>query len=239
MALPQVSDSAGAPPARRQRRLANPVIEEFVDQIVSGAIAPSSPLPKEAALCEHFAVSRSVIREVLKVLEEKGLVRVLNGKGAWTTERDNWNLLDPLVLSARVRHDDNQKFLSDLVTVRRTLEAEMAATAARAVTDDQLAEIGAIVDDLGRAINDVGRYISLDFQFHDAVMRASRNELARTIVLAIIERANAYPRYGSADLGHVRRSHPGHLALFEALRAHDPAAAAEAIRHHIVGDPDD
>ncbi|MCU1492557.1 MAG: GntR family transcriptional regulator [Acidimicrobiaceae bacterium] len=220
---------------RRPRRLATPVVEEFVDQIVGGEIPPGSPLPREAALCEHFGVSRTVIREVLKVLEQKGLLQVHNGKGAWTTERDSWNLLDPLVLSARVRHDENLGFLSHLVTVRMALEAEMAAQAAVVATDEQIAELGELLSELAYAMGDVQRYVALDIRFHDALMRASGNELGRTIVLAIIEKAHAYPRYGAAELDHVRRSQPGHTAVYEALIARDPERAMRAVRDHIGG----
>jgi DNA-binding FadR family transcriptional regulator len=221
------------PLSRRPRRLATPVVEEFVDQIVGGEIQPRTALPREAALCEHFDVSRTVIREALKVLEQKGLIQVHNGKGAWTTERDSWNLLDPLVLSARVRHDGNLQFLSHLVTVRMALEAEMASQAAVTATDAQLAEVGRIVDELGDAMRDVPRYVALDLRFHDAVMRSSGNEVGRTIVLAIIEKAHAYPRYGAARLDHVRRSQPGHVAVYEALVARDAERARHAVREHI------
>jgi DNA-binding FadR family transcriptional regulator len=223
------------PLSARPRRLATPVVEEFVDRIVSGEISPGTPLPKEADLCEHFAVSRTVIREALKVLEQKGLLRVLNGKGARTAERDAWNLLDPLVLSARVRHDESLEFLSHLVTVRIALEAEMACQAATVATDQQLAEIGQILSDLGHTMHDVQGYVALDCRFHDAVMRASGNELGRTIVLAIIETAHRYARYGAARLGHVNRSQPGHVAMFEALVARDPERARRAVREHISG----
>lgn len=222
-------------PRRSPRRLSTPVIEEFVDQIVGGALPPGSPLPAEASLCEHFGVSRTVIREVLKVLEQQGLVRVHNGKGAWTTDRDSWNLLDPVVLAARVRHDDERRFLPYLVTVRMALEGEMAAQAAAVADADQLRELGDLLDELAKAMRDVQRYVALDFRFHDAVMRASGNELGRTVVRAILETAHLYPRYDSPNLGHVRKSQPGHEAIFEAVKNRDPAAARRAVRGHIAG----
>jgi len=76
---------------------------------------------------------------------------------------------------------------------------------------------------------------ALDIRFHDAVMRASGNEPGRTIVLAIIETAHRYARYGAARLGHVNRSQPGHVAMFEALVARDPEWARRAVRDHISG----
>ena len=155
-----------------------PVIQKFVDEIVGGSLPPGSPLPPEAVLCEHFQVSRTVIREALKVLEQKGLVRVHNGKGSWTTDTDSWNLLDPLVLAARMKHDKALQFLPYLITVRMALEGEMAAQAAAAATEDQISEMGDLVSQLGRSMDDIDRYELLDYRFHNALMRSSGNELA-------------------------------------------------------------
>ena len=116
--------------SRRQQRLATPVIEDFVDQIVSGNFPPGTSLPSEANICKYLGISRTVLREVLKALEQKGLVRVENGKGTIVTERDEWKLLDPVVLPIRLEHDDDRNFLNHLVKVRIALEAEMAAEAA-------------------------------------------------------------------------------------------------------------
>ncbi len=220
---------------RPQRRLSAPVIQRFVEEIVSGSLPPGSPLPPEAALCEHFEVSRTVIREVLKVLEQKGLVRVHNGKGSWTTDADSWNLLDPLVLTAKMQYDTALQFLPYLITVRMALEGEMAAQAAAVATEEQITELAHLLDELARSMDDINRYELQDYRFHNAVMRSSGNELGRAIVLATLEPFHAYPRYGEPNLEHVRQSQPGHKAIFEAVRRRDPRAARRAARKHIAG----
>ncbi|HTW11094.1 MAG TPA: FCD domain-containing protein [Acidimicrobiales bacterium] len=217
------------------RRLSGPVIQKFVDEIVSGSLPPGSPLPPEAALCEHFDVSRTVIREVLKVLEQKGLVRVHNGKGTWTTDTDSWNLLDPLVLAARMQHDRELNFLPYLITVRMALEGEMAAQAAAVATEAQIRDMGDILAQLARSMDDIDRYVRLDYAFHNALMGSSGNELGRAIVLAILQPSHAYARYGTPTLEHVRQSQPGHKAIFEAVRRRDSRAARRAARNHIAG----
>jgi DNA-binding FadR family transcriptional regulator len=220
---------------RPPRRLSAPVIQRFVDEIVSGSLPPGSPLPPEAALCEHFDVSRTVIREVLKVLEQKGLVRVHNGKGTWTTDNDNWNLLDPLVLAARMQHDRELNFLPYLITVRMALEGEMAAQAAAVATEAEIRDMGEILTELARSMDDVDHYVRLDHGFHNALMRSSGNELGRAVVLAILEPSHAYPRYGTPSLQHVRQSQPGHKAIYEAVRRRDSRAARRAVRAHVAG----
>src|SRR5437868_735380 len=70
---------------RRPANLGRAVTAELVERIVRGVHPPGTPLPPEPALCETFSVSRTVIREAMKVLQEKGLVQVRQGSGTVVT----------------------------------------------------------------------------------------------------------------------------------------------------------
>jgi GntR family galactonate operon transcriptional repressor len=218
----------------RPRRLATPVIEDFVDQIVSGNIPPGTDLPSEASICTYLGISRTVLREVLKVLEQKGLVRVENGKGTSTTEQDDWKLLDPLVLAARLRHDGDFRFRENTVAVRIALEAEMAGEAALVGTAEQLDDIAKKIGALQGSLGDQEKYFQADREFHDSVMRASGNQLGRAIVLSIYHEAQPRIDYAVGD-ARLEESLLGHIAIFEAISAHDSERAADAAREHIVG----
>jgi DNA-binding FadR family transcriptional regulator len=76
----------------RPVRFGNVVQATLIDKIASGELAPGTTLPTEAALCEAFGVSRTVIRESFKLLEEKGLVRVRQGQGTTVELPEQWNL---------------------------------------------------------------------------------------------------------------------------------------------------
>src|SRR5258705_350826 len=117
---------AVAPPdwARRPANLAKAVTAELVERIVRGLHPPGSPLPPEPGLCETFSVSRTVIREAMKVLQEKGLVQVRQGSGTIVTPPTRWNILDELVLAATIAQDDTPSVLDDLVVTRRLLESD-------------------------------------------------------------------------------------------------------------------
>ena len=93
-------------------------------------VAAGEVLPTEPALCEEFGFSRTVVREGLKLLEGRGLVRVEQGRGTTVQPRSSWDLLDPDVLRMALAYDDDMALLDNLMTVRRVLEREMAATAA-------------------------------------------------------------------------------------------------------------
>jgi DNA-binding GntR family transcriptional regulator len=134
-AQPDQADAApgGANPLRswpkRPQRLATAVAEDLVDRIVGGELPVGSALPIEPVLCEMFAVSRTVIREAVKSLEGMRLVTIQQGSGTTINDAEDWDLLDPVVLAASIRHDAERAILEDLIDVRRALEGHMAGQA--------------------------------------------------------------------------------------------------------------
>ncbi|HTW99217.1 MAG TPA: FCD domain-containing protein, partial [Acidimicrobiales bacterium] len=185
--------AAAAP--RSRTRLTHEIVESIAGQIIGGQLPPETLLPSEAVMAESFGVSRTVIRESLKVLENIGLVLKRQGKLSWTTPSRSWDLLDPIVLATRLRHDPDLSFLDDLVSVRAALEAEMAAEAAARASEDELEAMSAAFAELERRLSDAERYKSGDAAFHDVVLKASHNDLARTIVTAIHSKARASAQY--------------------------------------------
>lgn len=224
------------PGPRRPARLAIPVVAALVDQIVGGALAPGSSLPPEAGLCASFGVSRTVVREAIKVLEQKGLARARQGQGTTITQPDEWNVLDPVVLEATIRHDDTMRILDDLVEVRVALECDMVRAAAQRMTGTAFDELAVILDELDAQRRHPERYQETDTRFHDCIMRGSGNRLARSIIRVIHPYARASSRYNPpADDEDIRQSHLGHVAVYEQLRRRDPDAAAQAMAEHILG----
>jgi DNA-binding FadR family transcriptional regulator len=212
------------------------VVAYLVDQVVGGRLAPGSSFPPEPELCAIFGVSRTVIRESMRLLEEKGLAKIRQGQGTTVAPADRWNLLDPVVLGAAIRHDKDLAILDDLVAVRAALEALMARGAAAAMNETELAELRQVLDQLGRELGDPEAYLATDTVFHDVIMRASGNALARTVVRAIHTHARASSRYnGPVEAADLAGSHRGHRAIYERIAARDADGAAGAMHDHILG----
>ena len=229
--------TAGASPpwTRGPTNLANAVAAELVSRIVRGQHPEGTPLPPESALCETFSVSRTVVREAVKMLQEKGLVQVRQGAGTTVTSRTMWNLLDELVLAATIAEEDGPDVLDDLVVTRRLLESDMANVAARLATDEVVAQLRALVDRMDELVDDHITYAEHDRAFHDLVMRTSGNRLARAVVRALESQVINTVRY----IGHPHReqciaSNQGHRQVYERIAAKDPAGAAEAMFTHIT-----
>ena len=87
-------------------RIGLTVLREIVEAIVTGEYPPDAPMPTESVLSEQFGVSRTVVRESMKRLQEKGLVTVAQGRGTSINPRTSWNVLDPLGIEALVQNDE-------------------------------------------------------------------------------------------------------------------------------------
>jgi DNA-binding FadR family transcriptional regulator len=223
-------------PPRRPARLGAAVLSRIIDNIVSGALPPDSTLPTERELCEAFGVSRSVIRESVKVLEEKGLVRVRQGQGTTVTTLEQWNLLDPLVLDASIRYDETLRTLNDLIDVRVGLESQMTRRAAQVMTDGQLRELRAALMALEQLLGQYEAYELADTEYHDLILRGSGNQLGRSIIRSIHPHARASLRYtGRRTAEDLASSHRGHVKIYERLAERDADGAAAAMREHILG----
>lgn len=221
---------------RRGGRLGTAVLANLVGQVVNGELPAGSQLPPEPALCEAFGVSRTVIRESLKLLEEKGLVRVRQGQGTTVQPIDQWNLLDPVVLDAAVRDGGLVSLVDDLVVVRSALESRMARLAAERITEDELHELRAQVARLEEALAQPERYVVLDLEFHDLIARFSGNRVSRQVIRSLQPylQANALynPRARVPEDDVFAQT--GHLEILERIAGHDADGAARAAEEHVA-----
>ena len=233
----ETGSAVPAPPAWAQRpaNLARAVTAELVERIVRGVHPPGTSLPTEPALCETFAVSRTVVREAVKVLQEKGLVQVRQGAGTMVTPPATWNMLDELVLAATIAEDDSLAILDDLVVTRRVLESDMANVAARVGGPDTVDRLRALVDRMDEFVDDHVAYADSDRAFHDTIMRASGNRIARGVVRSLESQVVNSARYlGRTDRACAWRPTWVTAASTSASPPHDPAGAAEAMFNHIT-----
>lgn len=236
--MSQRSTASVPPPpawARRPVNLASAVAAELVERIVGGLHPPGAPLPPEPALCETFSVSRTVVREAVKMLQEKGLVQVRQGSGTTVTAPTMWSMLDELVLAASIAQEDGLEILDDLVVTRRLLESDMANVAARVAAPDVVDRLRTLVDRMDELVDDPATYADHDRAFHDVIMQASGNRIARAVVRALESQVINTARYmGRPQRALCVASNRGHRRIYERIAAHDPSGAAEAVFTHIT-----
>jgi DNA-binding FadR family transcriptional regulator len=231
--------ATGAPPApawsQRPASLGRALTAELVDRIVRGVHPPGSTLPPEPVLCETFSVSRTVVREAMKVLQEKGLVQVRQGSGTMVTPPTSWDMLDELVLGTTIAEDNTLAILDDLVVTRRLLESDMANVTARSADEETVERLRALVERMDELVDDPVAYADQDRAFHDTIMQASGNRIARAVVRSLETQAINTARYmGRTERALCVASNLGHRHVYERIAAHDPSGASEAMFTHIT-----
>lgn len=250
-ALQQSAAGDATPPAwaRRPTNLAKAVTAELVQRIVRGDYPAGAPLPPEPALCQAFSVSRTVVREAVKILQEKGLVQIRQGSGTTVLPSSEWNMLDELVLGAAIAEDESLSILDDLVVTRRVLESDMAHVAARVADAAAIERMRELVDRMDGLVDDPSSYHEQDRAFHDTVMRASGNRIARAVVRSLESQViNTASYMGRTERALCVASNEGHRRVYERIAARDAEGAGEAMFRHITdawlvrrsgqGDPD-
>ncbi|MEU8394950.1 FadR/GntR family transcriptional regulator [Nonomuraea sp. NPDC048892] len=217
------------------------VVEQVEEAIESGALTPGGRLPSERELMVQFSVSRSTVREALRVLQARGLVRSRPGdpNGAEVLPFTPAALHKSMTTLARVE----ELSLAELVQFRMVLDSAAILLAARLRTEEQLAEMDAAVAAMREALEagetgagegDADAFGTADLAFHDAVVRASGNKLieictdvVRSIVLKLIAGRIADEPDREALM---RRSIGNHEEVMAAMRAGDGPLAARLSR---------
>ena len=203
------------------------IVRDLGMRIVAGEIAPGNKLPAEAMLLATYQVSRSVLREAVRVLVAKGLVLSRQRAGAIVRPRAEWHLLDPDVLYWMIQVRPAPEFVSTLMGLRRVFEPGAAAMAAQAATDEQLVAIAQAYEGMAGA-RDGDAMLEPDLAFHRRIAEATGNDLMAYIgtmmSLALRESIKLSNRLPDT---HVL-SLPRHKAILVALQNRDATVAHQA-----------
>lgn len=216
------------------RRLHAHLVDVLVPMIVGGELVPGSLLPAEPEMSARFGVSRSVVREALRVLGAKGLIEVRHGSGTRVTTPDRWDPLDPLVLGALRGRGPSAAVLHDLLEARTIVECEVAALAAdRADAGDRAAIEDALATMRG-AVDDPPRFVTGDSAFHLALLRAARNRVLERMTQPMHELLSYAQALTDAIPGVLTRALADHEAIADAVVRRNAAAARDAMRVHLA-----
>lgn len=233
--MSQISSIAALGQPEERLRPADVFMREIADSIVSGRYAEDEVLPPEAPLGAHFQVSRTIVRESMKRLEEKGLVTIQQGRGTLVRPRARWNILDPLVLSAVIAHDEENHTLDELTLIRAALESLMARQTASASSNTDRDAVIAALQQMRDVEDDYEAFRDADAEFHRLVMRISGNFLAGNIADTLYSHARHFSRFeDSVDPDKTSYTLLQHQEITEAIVAGNAAGAETAMRHHIL-----
>lgn len=205
------------------------VLNRIGQGIVRGEFEPGDPLPNADDWSAAHGVSRTVLREVIKVLAGKGMVESRPKTGMRVRPRSDWNFLDPDVLAWRYSGPISASDVRELFELRRAIEPMAGSLAAERATLEQIAELEAVLAEMETVADDGERFAEPDLVFHQAILRMTGNELigslAATIETALLmsfRLSNDNPR------GH-RHSMPLHRDVARTIAARDGEGARRAL----------
>jgi DNA-binding FadR family transcriptional regulator len=212
------------------RGLHGQVVATIGRRIVTGALAENATIDL-VALEAELDISRTVVREALKVLAAKGLVDARQKRGTFVRPRRAWNLLDPDLIRWEFEHRGPNAMLGQLAEVRQILEPAAATLAATRATDEDLAALDAALAAMEQAATPE-EAVAADLRFHRALLAATGNELLERMEI-VVESVLAERDRIVHDVVTTDDPVPSHRALLDAIRDGD-ATRANRCAHDLL-----
>jgi len=231
------SGSDEAPSASRKPRVHAATINVIVGKILSGEYPEGKALPPEMTLCAALGVSHSALREAIRVLAVKGLVKARPRIGTIVQPRSQWQAFDEQLIGWLSEADASGAIAMDLAAVRRSVEPTAAGMAAELATARDLAVLEEALERMLAAarIDDIQAYIEADRDFHQGLLRASHNWLIGHMSAVVATTADYCLRINTNRGRRMQESVEWHARLVDRIRFrdHDGAlAAATALFQH-------
>ncbi|MCE0827148.1 FadR family transcriptional regulator [Buttiauxella sp. A2-C2_NF] len=173
----------------KKKRLSNSVAQLLGRRIVVNEIESDFLLPKENELCEIFGVSRTVLREAVKILADKGLIRTRQKSGTFVNSQAAWNLFDEWILKWMFERQLDMKFIEDLIELRSFIETAVVKLSALRADEADIAIMESAYLELSKA-KTFDEHISADVNFHLAIFQSCKNEMFlqfKTVIKVILE----------------------------------------------------
>lgn len=215
------------------RNLHEHVTQKLGRSIVGGELHPGDVLPREELLAEQMEVSRTALREALKVLSAKGLVESRPKVGTRVRDSRFWHQLDADVLAWRCASMPTDDFVEKLTEMREIVEPAAAAAAAKRCSAAQLERLDAACNAMAAA-RSLEEWTEADLAFHEAVLEATNNELMVSLFSVVESSLDTFLVLSARTAKSFSYSLPLHQKVLEAIRRRQPQAAHRAMQKIIT-----
>jgi DNA-binding FadR family transcriptional regulator len=202
-------------------------------RILTGELKPGARLPIEPDLSALYGVSRSTVREALRVLASQNLIATTRGVsgGSFIAYPNPEQIAGYLEASLRLLSQSGNLTIGQLAEARQMLEVPAAGLAARRRSDEQLQNLKLALFERGQV--SLEQAIAASKSFHTALVRATGSPLVEVLTRPVFEVVYDHVQGWEAPPGFWRRIAGDHERIFEAIAAQDPAMAQDAIRDHL------
>jgi GntR family transcriptional regulator, transcriptional repressor for pyruvate dehydrogenase complex len=218
------------PSGQTGKDLTSSLIALFKRLIAEGTLSPGDRLPPERELAERTGVSRSSLRQALKVLENMGVISQRVGSGTTLNPVAASILSEPLEFLILVQGISFQ----ELMEARLIVEPELAARAAERASEDDLHSLRQALAGMEASMTDPARFAQADLSFHQAVYRAAGNRVC-TMLFTVVHQSLESLILTTSRLGLVEpeRLVRYHSRIFTAIERGDAEEAHQRMREHL------
>jgi GntR family transcriptional repressor for pyruvate dehydrogenase complex len=211
-------------------RLYEHIVRQIEESITRGVLKPGDQLPAERELAQQFGVSRTAVREAVRVLSEKGLVEAYSGRGTFVTNGTSQAIRQSFDLMIKIGQPDGSTYLAE---VREILEPGISALAAIRAEESHINQLREAVDVMDRSRHDADAFIEGDLDFHLALAEAAGNPMILSLIDSIVgllreQRLRTYYIEGGPERGQFH-----HKRILEAVEHHDPERARAMMQAHM------
>lgn len=219
------------------KRASEAIYEQVKDKIVAGELKPGDRLPSERNMMELFQRSRPTIREALRMLERAGYIKTIAGSnGAIVTVPDSKNMEETIEDALQI----GQISLPEIAEYRRASEGAAAGWAAERGTEEDLAALRQCLNSMEAVVGDVEAFMELDSRFHNLIACAAKNRVSCIMNATISKLNRAFIKDSYSTLGPEEREHNNrriiemHKNIYQAIAAHQPELARQAMDEHLT-----
>jgi DNA-binding FadR family transcriptional regulator len=207
--------------------------EDLRAEITSGRLRPGERLPTEPQLCARSGVSRSTVREALRLLASQHLIVTTRGVtgGSFVAHPSPENLAETLSTGLNLLLSTSTAGLCDLLEVRESLEVPAAAQAARRRGEEHVADLEAALFD--PEVADLAAMLGAHRAFHAALVAATGNPLYELLSRPLYQVSNEREVASTAPAGFWLQIDADHRELLRCVKARDAEGATKIAREHI------
>ena len=213
-------------------------LSQKIERTIENAIrekklAVGSKLPTEREMCASFGVSRTALREALRRLSARGLIRIQKGSGMYVSEINIEDAIKSLNLYYDLKFDKN--LLTQIIEVRRIFEPEIARLAAMNRSDQNIEELKKNLVEFERCNPDnTQKEADLDNKFHLNITKATRNPIMQITMEPIYSLLPRMRNYIYANIeGEKQHTLESHQQLLDALEQMDAEQAYVVMKEHL------
>ena len=214
---------------RKTRKLPEQVADKLREMIIQESLKTGAKLPAEAELMERFGVSRSTVREAVKILQTEHIVDIRQGQGTFLCAM-------PGLASAPLglRFADQEELIAQLLETRLLIEPNVAALAAVRRQEKQLAAMKTLLDKMDNAYLHGEDYTPYDFEFHSMIAQCTGNDVMMRLLPTIHESIQAGYHHTRRVEGSYQRASQCHLEMYRGILEHDSERARRAAQRHMM-----